>query len=114
MPAATTTHCYSTEDQDSTFQATGLPVGDYLGQAGREQQGWTKPQQALHLWRFPAAMGNRARALCVPNTINPNSGDFWLLTIPYFTITNSQRLGRVHRAYVFQFFTLILPQLQDH
>lgn len=37
MPAATTTHCCSVEDQDSTFQATGLPVGDCLGQSGHQQ-----------------------------------------------------------------------------
>lgn len=52
--------------------------------------------------------------LQMPKTINPNSGDFWLLIIPYFTIINSQRLGRVHSANVFQVFTLSLPQLQDH
>jgi len=62
MVAVTTTHCHSAEDQDSTFQVTGLTVGDCLGQASHEWWGWTKPQQALDLWGFPAAMGNPARA----------------------------------------------------
>lgn len=62
MPAATTTHCYSTEDQDFTFQATGLPVGDCLGQAGHV--GTDKALSTLTSVGLPSCNGKYNQSPC--------------------------------------------------
>lgn len=62
MPAATTTHCYSTEDQDFTFQATGLPVGDCLGQAGHV--GTDKASSTLTSVGLPSCNGKYNQSPC--------------------------------------------------
>lgn len=113
MLAATTTLCYSAEDQDSTYQSTGLPVGDCLHQAGH---GCNKAPASLTSVGLPSCNGKSSQSPCecpTPSIPVQVTFGYWWFPISLLLIPKDLA-GYVRSAYVFQFFALTLPQLQGH